>query len=98
MTHSRLCPRKGGATMAMIRGGPKNIVSTAVGLGSIVLAPIAAVVLIGAVKPVARMAIKRSVLAGAFVRTAAAAAVTTLKDLAAEAKAELDANSRKKRV
>jgi hypothetical protein len=61
------------------------------------LAPIAAVVLTGAAKPVARMAIKGGVLAGAFVRTAAASAVTALKDLAAEAKAELDASSAKKR-
>jgi hypothetical protein len=83
--------------MAMIRGGPKYFVPTAVGLGTFFLAPIAAVVLIGAAKPVARMAIKRGVLASAFVRTAAAAAVTALTDLAAEAKAELDAISAKKR-
>ena len=44
--------------MAMISGGPKNIFPTAVGLGTMVLAPIAAVVLIGAAKPVAGMAIK----------------------------------------
>jgi hypothetical protein len=83
--------------MAMISGGPKNIFPTAVGLGTMVLAPIAALVLIGAAIPVARMAIRGGVLAGAFVRTAAAAAVTTFKDLTAEAKAELDANSGKKR-
>jgi hypothetical protein len=83
--------------MAMISGGSKNIFPTAVGLVTMVLAPIAAVVLIGAAKPVARMAIKGGVRAGAFVRTAAAAAVTTFKDLAAEAKAELDASSAKKR-
>ena len=40
--------------MAMMSGGPKTIMSTAVGLGTMVLAPIAAVVLIGASKPVAR--------------------------------------------
>ena len=84
--------------MAMTNGGPKNIVATAVGLGTMVLAPIAAVVLMGAFKPVARMAIKGSVLAGGFVRTAAAASVTAFKDLAVEAKAELDANNAKKRV
>ncbi|MGB5620112.1 MAG: DUF5132 domain-containing protein [Desulfobacterales bacterium] len=83
--------------MAMISGGPKNIFPTAVGLGTMVLAPIAAIVLIGAAKPVAGMAIKGGILAGAFVRTAAAAAVTAFKDLAAEAKAELDAKSAKKR-
>ena len=83
--------------MAMISGSPKNIFPAAVGFGTLVLAPIAAVVLIGAAKPVARMVIKGGVLAGAFVRTAAAAAVTTYKDLAAEAKAELNANSAKKR-
>jgi hypothetical protein len=43
------------------------------------------------------MVIKGGVLAGAFVRTTAAAAVTTYKDLAAEAKAELDASSANKR-
>ena len=83
--------------MAMTSGDPKYIVPTAFGLGTMVLAPIAAVVLIGAAKPVARMVIKGGVLAGAFVRTTAAAAVTTYKDLAAEAKAELDASSAKKR-
>jgi hypothetical protein len=84
--------------MAMISGSPKNIFPAAVGFGTLVLAPIAAVVLIGAFKPVARMAIKGGVLAGAFVRTAAAAAVTSFKDLAAEAKAEIDQSSTKKRV
>ena len=83
--------------MAITRGGLKNIVPIAVGLGTVALAPIAAVVLIGAAKPVARMVIKGGVLAGAFVRTTAAAAVTTYKDLVAEAKAELDASSTKKR-
>jgi hypothetical protein len=82
--------------MAIASGDPKHIVPTAVGLATMVLAPIAAVVLIGAFKPVARMTIKGSVLAGAFFRTAAAAAVTAFKDLAAEAKAELDASSAKK--
>jgi hypothetical protein len=83
--------------MAIKRGGLKNIVPIAVGLGIVALAPIAAVVLIGAFKPVARMAVKGGLQAGAFVRTATAAAVTTFKDLTAEAKAELDANSGKKR-
>jgi hypothetical protein len=83
--------------MAMISGSPKNIFPAAVGLGTLVLAPIAAVVLIGAAKPVTRMVIKGGVLAGAFVRTAAAAAVTAFKDLAAEAKAELDASGDRKR-
>ena len=55
--------------MAMISGSPKNIFPAAVGFGTLVLAPIAAVVLIGAAKPVARMVIKGGVLAGAFVRT-----------------------------
>jgi hypothetical protein len=80
----------------MTSGGPKHIVPTAFGFGTMVLAPVAAVVLIGSFKPVARMAIKGGVLAGAFVRTAPAAAVTGFKDLAAEAKAEIDANSAKK--
>jgi hypothetical protein len=97
MTRSHSCLLKGGATITMISGSSKNIVPTAVGLGTVVLVPIAAVVLIGAFKPVARMAIRGSVLAGALVRSSAAAAVTTLKDLAAEAKAELEANSAKKR-
>ncbi|MFY9707149.1 MAG: DUF5132 domain-containing protein [Desulfobacterales bacterium] len=83
--------------MAMISGSPKNIFPAAVGLGTLVLAPIAAVVLIGAAKPVTRMVIKGGVLAGAFVRTATAAAVTAFKDLAAEAKAELDASGDRKR-
>ena len=82
--------------MAMTSGDPKYIVPTAFGLGTMVLAPIAAVVLIGAFKPVARKAIKGSILAGAFVQTTAAAAVTAFKDLAAEAKAELDAGGAKK--
>ena len=82
--------------MVMTSGGPKHIFPTAAGLGTMVLAPVAAVVLIGSFKPVARMAIKGGVLAGAFVRTAQAAAVTGFKDLAAEAKAEIDANSAKK--
>jgi len=83
--------------MTIISSGPKTVMSTVLGLGTMVLAPVAAVVLIGAAKPVARMVIKGGVLAGAFVRTTAAAAVTTYKDLAAEAKAELDASSAKKR-
>jgi hypothetical protein len=83
--------------MAMTSGDPKHIVPIAVGLGSVALAPIAAVVLIGTFKPVARMAVKGGILAGAFIRTATAAAVTSFKDLAAEAKAEIDANSGKKR-
>ncbi|MGB5421844.1 MAG: DUF5132 domain-containing protein [Desulfobacterales bacterium] len=83
--------------MAMISGSPKTVMSTVLGLGTMVLAPIAAVVLISAFKPIARIAIKGGVLAGAFVRTAAAAAVTTFKDLAVEAKAELDASGAKKR-
>lgn len=84
--------------MAITSGSPKYIVSTAVGLGTMVLAPIAAIALIGAFKPVARMAVKGSVLAGAFVRTATAAAVTSFKDLAAEAKAELDQGRANKKV
>ena len=83
--------------MAITRGGLKNIVPIAVGLGIVALAPITAVVLIGAFKPVARMAVKGGLLAGAFVRTATAAAVTSLKDLAAEANAEIDANNGKKK-
>jgi len=83
--------------MAMTSGGPKNIVPTAVGLGTMVLAPIAAVVLIGALKPVAGLALKTGVLVGAFAWTAKAAAVTAFKDLAAEARAELDASRAKKR-
>lgn len=83
--------------MAMIRGGPKAVMPTVLGLGAIVLAPVAAVILIGALKPVAGLALKTGVLAGAFARTATAAAVTAFKDLAAEARAELDASSAKKR-
>jgi hypothetical protein len=82
--------------MAMINGGPKTVISTALGLGAMVLAPVAAIVLIGAFKPIAGLALKGGVLAGAFVRTAGAAAVTAFKDLAAEAKIELDASSAKK--
>jgi hypothetical protein len=78
--------------MAMISGGPKTVVPKALGIGAIVIAPIAAVVLIGAFKPVAGLALKGGVLAGAFARTA-----TAFKDLAAEARAELDASSAKKR-
>ena len=81
----------------MITGGPKTVISTALGRGTMVLAPIAAVVLIGAFKPIGRLALKGGVLAGAFVRTAGAAAVTAFKDLAAEAKSELDASSAKKK-
>jgi hypothetical protein len=83
--------------MTLISGSPKNIFLTAVGFGTLVLAPVAAVVLIAAAKPVARTAIKGGVLTGAFVRTVAAATVTSLKDLVAEAKTELDASSAKKR-
>jgi hypothetical protein len=82
--------------MAMIRGGPKTVMPTALGLGTMFLAPVAAVVLIGAFKPVAGLVLRGGVLAGPFVRAAAAAAVTTFKDLAAEAKAELDASNAKR--
>ena len=81
----------------MTRGGLNNIVPIAVGLGTVTLAPIAALVLIGSFKPVARMAVKGGIMAGALVRTATATAVTSFKDLAAEAKAEIDANSVRKR-
>ncbi len=83
--------------MAKLSGGPKNIGLKSIGFGSLVLAPIAAGVLIVTLKPAAKMVIKGSVLVGALVRTAVAAAVTTVKDLAAEVKAELDADGAKKR-
>lgn len=61
----------------------------AVGIASIVVAPVLLPVLGSAVKPVAKGAIKGGILLYHKSRTAAAEAIETLEDLAAEAKAEL---------
>jgi hypothetical protein len=53
------------------------------------LAPIVVPVLVGAFKPIAKAAIKGSMIAYGKVKEVAAETAETLEDLAAEAKAEL---------
>jgi hypothetical protein len=75
--------------MALMNTGLKVGGSIVVGAGVMLLAPIVVPVFVSAFKPVAKAAIKGSMIAYGKVREVAAETAETLEDLAAEAKAEL---------
>jgi len=75
--------------MALMKSGMKFGGTIAVGAGVMLLAPIVVPVLVGAFKPIAKAAIKGSMIAYGKVKEVAAETAETLEDLAAEAKAEL---------
>jgi len=73
----------------IFKGG--NIVTAlAIGVGSLILAPVVIPAAVGIVKPIARVAVRGGVALYAKGRTMAAEAGEAMSDLVAEAKAELD--------
>jgi hypothetical protein len=75
--------------MALFDNGFKVGGSLAMGAGIMILAPIVVPIVAGALKPIAKAAIKGGMLAYGKAKEAAAETVETFEDLAAEAKAEL---------
>jgi hypothetical protein len=67
--------------------------SVLVGAGVVLLAPIVLPVVAGVLKPVAKAAIKGSLLTYHKVKETTAEAIESIEDLAAEAKAELAENN-----
>lgn len=75
--------------MAMFSNGMKLGGSIAIGAGVVLLAPVVVPVIAGALRPVAKAAIKGGILAYAKLRESTAETVESIEDLAAEAKAEM---------
>lgn len=75
--------------MTVLNSGLKIVGSIFVGAGIIVLAPTIVPALTTAWKPIARTAIKGGITAYGILKASVAGSVETLKDIAAEAKAEL---------
>lgn len=72
-----------------ILGSSVNVGNLAVGAGIVILAPIVVPVVAGILKPLAKNAIKGSLLMYEKAKVATAEAMESLEDIAAEAKAEL---------
>lgn len=75
--------------MAMFSNGMKLGSSIALGAGVVLLAPVVVPVVAGALRPVAKAAIKGGILAYAKLRESTAETFESIEDLAAEAQAEL---------
>jgi hypothetical protein len=75
--------------MMRILGSSVNLGTLAVGAGIVVLAPVVIPVVTGILKPLAKNAIKGSLLMYEKAKVATAETMESLEDLAAEAKAEL---------
>ena len=75
-------------------GSNVNVGTLAVGAGIMLLAPVVIPVVAGILKPLAKNAIKGSLLAYERAKIATAESMESLEDLAAEAKAELAESSR----
>lgn len=75
--------------MALFNNGMKLGSSVALGAGVVLLAPVVVPVIAGALKPLAKAAIKGGLIAYAKLRESTAETVESIEDLAAEAKAEL---------
>ncbi|MGD9331207.1 MAG: DUF5132 domain-containing protein [Desulfobacterales bacterium] len=76
-----------------ILGSSVNVGTLAVGAGIVFLAPVVIPVVTGILKPLAKNAIKGSLLAYERAKIATAETMESLEDLAAEAKAELAESS-----
>ena len=72
-----------------VLGSSVNVGTLAVGAGIVLLAPIVVPVVAGIIKPLAKNAIKGSLLMYEKAKVATAEAVESVEDLAAEAKAEI---------
>jgi hypothetical protein len=70
-------------------GSSVNVTTLAVGAGIVLLAPVVVPVVAGILKPLAKNAIKGSLLMYERAKVATAETMESLEDLAAEAKAEL---------
>ena len=79
--------------MALFDNGFKLGGSIAVGAGVMILAPIVVPIVASVLRPIAKAAIKGSMIAYGKVKETAAETVETFEDLAAEAKAELGESS-----
>jgi hypothetical protein len=82
--------------MALFDNGFKFGGSIAMGAGIMLLAPIVAPILVSAFKPVAKAAIKGSMMAYGKIKEASAETIETFEDLTAEAKAELSESTTQK--
>lgn len=74
-------------------GSSVNVGTLAVGAGIVLLAPVVVPVVAGVLKPLAKNAIKGSLLMYERAKVATAETMESLEDLAAEAKAELAESS-----
>jgi hypothetical protein len=70
-------------------GSSVNVGTIAIGAGVVLLAPVVVPVVAGILKPLAKNAIKGSLIAYERAKLATAETMESLEDLAAEAKAEL---------
>ncbi len=76
-----------------VLGSSVNVGTLAIGAGIVLLAPIVIPVVTGILKPLAKNAIKGSLLAYERAKIATAETMESLEDLAAEAKAEIAESS-----
>lgn len=76
-----------------VLGSSVNVGTLAIGAGIVILAPVVIPVVTGILKPLAKNAIKGSLLAYERAKIATAETMESLEDLAAEAKAELAESS-----
>jgi hypothetical protein len=82
--------------MALFGNGLKMGGSLALGAGVVLLAPMVVPLVTSVLKPVAKAAIKGSLLAYDRVKVSAAEAVESIEDLTAEAKSELVESAKQK--
>jgi hypothetical protein len=75
--------------MTLFKSGLKIVSSIAAGAGITALTPIVVPALADKWKPIAKSAIKGGIRAYGIIKASTAGTVETLKDIAAEAKAEL---------
>jgi carbonic anhydrase/acetyltransferase-like protein (isoleucine patch superfamily) len=86
---SKLGFKIGIGTMSILKSRFKIGKSVAVGMGAVVLTPVVVPALAGALKPIAKAAIKGGMTAYGMIKASAAGALDVLRDIAAEAEAEL---------
>jgi hypothetical protein len=79
--------------MIVLKNGFKIGKSIAVSSGILILAPIVVPALAGALKPIAKAAIKGGITAYGMIKASAAGTLDVLKNIAAEAEAELKDSS-----
>jgi hypothetical protein len=96
-TRGQSRPPKGGAPMATSKTAPRPIGKSVSGRGAAAGSPIAAAEVAAALIPLVRITMEAGRRARAVVRAMASGAVTGFRDLAAEARAELDAAAAEKK-